>query len=233
MTERSEELAELMTVEQGKPLRAARNEVRYAADFLLWFAEEGKWAYGEVIPSANAAQRMLVLHRPVGVVAAITPWNYPVSMITRRSAPALAGCTIVLKPAEQTPLCATAVFQLLQEAGVPDGVASLVTTSDPGPVGEAFLGDPRVRKLSYTGSTEVGMQLAGRAAGAMKRVSVELGSHAPFIVFDDADPFTRPKAPPSSSSSTPARRASIPTVSSSSAPSPRRFGPSWAPGWPR
>ena len=189
MTERAEQLAELMTAEQGKPLRAARNEVRYAADFLLWFAEEGKRAYGEVIPSANAAQRMFVLHRPIGVVAAITPWNYPVSMITRKVAPALAaGCTIVLKPAEQTPLCATAVFHLLREAGVPDGVANLVTTSDPVPVGDALLADPRVRKLSFTGSTEVGMQLAGRAAGAMKRVSVELGGHAPFIVFADADP---------------------------------------------
>lgn len=194
LTERAEDLARLMTAEQGKPLRAARNEVRYAGDFLIWFAEEAKRINGEIIPSANAGQRFLVLQQPVGVVAAITPWNYPISMITRKVAPALAaGCAVVLKPAEQTPLCAVAVFQLLEEAGVPPGVANLVTTSTPAPVGDEFIESAKVQKLSFTGSTEVGTQLAGRATSRMKRVSVELGGHAPFIVFEDADPVRAAK----------------------------------------
>ncbi|MBB6473351.1 NAD-dependent succinate-semialdehyde dehydrogenase [Sphaerisporangium rubeum] len=189
MLERAEDLAKLMTTEQGKPLRAARTEVRYAADFLLWFAEEGKRAYGRTIPSARADQRFMVMHQPIGVVGAITPWNYPISMITRKVAPALAaGCTIVLKPAEQTPLCAVEVFRILDEAGLPPGVANLVTSEDPAPVGEVLLTDPVVGKLTFTGSTEVGKFLARRAADQMKRVSLELGGHAPFIVFEDADP---------------------------------------------
>ena len=189
MTERAEDLARLMTAEQGKPLRAARNEVRYATDFLQWFAEEAKRVYGTTIPSARGDQRFWTLHQPVGVVAAITPWNYPVSMITRKVGPALAaGCTVVLKPAEQTPLCAVAVFQLLEEAGLPPGVCNLVTTSDPAPVGQALLASDAVRKLTFTGSTEVGKSLAARAAGTVKRVSLELGGHAPFLVFADADP---------------------------------------------
>jgi succinate-semialdehyde dehydrogenase/glutarate-semialdehyde dehydrogenase len=189
MMAKREELARLMTAEQGKPLKMALTEVKYAADFLLWFAEEAKRVYGEMIPSARADQRFLVRREPVGVVCAITPWNYPVSMITRKVAPALAaGCTIVLKPAESTPLCAMAVFRILEEAGIPAGVANLVTTSDPAPVGEAFCTDPRVRKLSFTGSTEVGRRLYQAAAAQFKRVSLELGGHAPFIVFEDADP---------------------------------------------
>ncbi|WP_459940219.1 NAD-dependent succinate-semialdehyde dehydrogenase [Deferrisoma palaeochoriense] len=189
MVDRSEALARLMSREQGKPLRAARNEVGYAADFLLWFAEEAKRAYGRVIPSPRAGQRFLALRQPVGVVAAITPWNYPVSMITRKVAPALAaGCTVVLKPAEQTPLCAVEVFRILEEAGVPPGVANLVTASDPVPVAHAWLDDPRVRKVTFTGSTEVGKAIARRAAGGVKRVSLELGGHAPFVVFGDVDP---------------------------------------------
>ncbi len=189
MREREAALAELMTREQGKPLKAATNEVRYAADFLLWFAEEAKRMYGETIPSARADQRFIVQHQPVGVVAAVTPWNYPVSMITRKVAPALAaGCTVVLKPAEATPLCAIEVFKILQEAGVPDGVINLVTASDPAPVGEVFCTDERVRKLTFTGSTHVGKLLAARAAPQLKRVSMELGGHAPFIVYKDADP---------------------------------------------
>jgi len=189
MMESSEELAKLMTAEQGKPLKAARNEVRYAADFLIWFAEEAKRLYGRTIPSARADQRFMVTHQPVGVVGAITPWNYPISMITRKVAPALAaGCTIVVKPAEQTPLCAVEVFRILHEAGLPPGVANLVTTDDPAPVGEVFLSDRAVGKLTFTGSTEVGKLLARRAADQMKRLSLELGGHAPFIVFDDADP---------------------------------------------
>ncbi len=189
MRSRTDALAKLMTEEQGKPLKAARNEVGYAADFLLWFAEEAKRVYGETIPAPRADQRFLVLKQPVGVCAAITPWNYPISMITRKVAPALAaGCTMVVKPAEQTPLCAKAVVELMAEAGVPAGVLNLVSTSDPAPVGDAWLTDARVRKVTFTGSTEVGKHIARRAADQVKRVSLELGGHAPFIVFDDADP---------------------------------------------
>ena len=189
MMKRRPELAQLMTREQGKPLKAALNEVKYAADFLLWFAEEAKRIYGQTIPSARSDQRFLVLRQPVGVVAAITPWNYPVSMLTRKLAPALAaGCTVVLKPAEATPLCAVAVFEILHEAGIPAGVVNLVTASDPAPIGEEFCTNPAVRKLTFTGSTAVGRRLAQAAAPQLKRVSMELGGHAPFIVFDDADP---------------------------------------------
>lgn len=186
--ERAEELAQLMTREQGKPIRMARAEVRYAGDFLLWFAEEAKRVYGMTIPSARADQRFTVLRQPVGVVAAITPWNYPISMVTRKVAPAIAaGCTTVLKPAEQTPLCAVAVFQVLHDAGLPAGVANLVTAHDPAPVADVWLDSPGVRKLTFTGSTDTGILLATRAAATMKRVSMELGGHAPFLVFDDAD----------------------------------------------
>lgn len=189
MTDKLEHLARLMTREQGKPLRAARGEVRYAADFLLWYAEEAKRVYGESIPAPRADQRFMVLHQPVGVVAAVTPWNYPVSMITRKVAPALAaGCTIVLKPAEATPLCAVEVFKILHDAGIPAGVANLVTTLDPVPVGEAFTGSSLVSKITFTGSTEVGKLLSQNAAKQVKRVSMELGGHAPFIVFKDCDP---------------------------------------------
>jgi succinate-semialdehyde dehydrogenase/glutarate-semialdehyde dehydrogenase len=167
MLDRSEELARLMTQEQGKPIRAARIEVKYAADFLLWFAEEGKRVYGQTIPSARADQRFLVMHQPIGVVGAVTPWNYPISMITRKVAPALAaGCTMVL----------------------PAGVANLVTADDPRPIGEEFLTNKAVGKIAFTGSTAVGKMLARGAADQMKRISMELGGHAPFIVFEDADP---------------------------------------------
>lgn len=189
MLERKEELAQLMTEEQGKPLKAARHEVQYGADFLLWFAEEAKRVYGELIPSARTNQRFMVQYQPVGVVAAITPWNYPISMITRKVAPALAaGCTIVLKPAESTPLCAIAIFKILEEAGVPSGVINLVTTLDPKPIGHAFCTNPLVQKITFTGSTAVGKKLAQDAAPQLKRMSMELGGHAPFIVFEDADP---------------------------------------------
>jgi len=182
-------LAELMTREQGKPLKAALNEVQYAADFLRWFAEEAKRIYGETIPSARPDQRFTVRYQAVGVVAAITPWNYPISMITRKVAPALAaGCTIVLKPAEATPLCAIAVFEILHEAGLPAGVANLVTTEQPVSIGQEFCTNPKVKKLTFTGSTAVGKKLALDAAPQLKRISMELGGHAPFIVFDDADP---------------------------------------------
>lgn len=189
MLERQRELAELMTREQGKPLKASMNEVKYAADFLLWFAEEAKRVYGETIPSARSDQRFLVQKQAVGVVAAVTPWNYPISMLTRKLGPALAaGCTVVLKPAESTPLCAIAVFKILEEAGLPTGVANLVTASDPKPIGEVFCTHPAVRKLTFTGSTAVGKHLAQACAPQLKRVSMELGGHAPFIVYDDADP---------------------------------------------
>ena len=189
LTARADSLAGLMTTEQGKPLRAARTEVTYAADFLIWFAEEAKRIYGRTIPSSRPDQRFLVLHEPVGVVAAITPWNYPISMLTRKIAPALAaGCTVVLKPAEQTPLCAVEVVRILAEAGVPPGVVNLVTSNDPAPIGEEFVTNPAVAKLTFTGSTAVGKMLAGRAGFEMKRVSLELGGHAPFLVFADADP---------------------------------------------
>ena len=189
MIERKEHLARTMTAEQGKPLRAARTEVQYGADFLQWFAEEAKRVNGEIIPSARPDQRFMVLRQPVGVVAAITPWNYPISMITRKVGPALAaGCTIVLKPAEATPLCAIEMFRIFEEAGVPKGVVNLVTAADPKPVGEVFATHRAVAKLTFTGSTAVGKMLAAEAAGRMKRVSMELGGHAPFIVCQDADP---------------------------------------------
>ncbi len=189
MLERREALAKLMTDEQGKPIRMARNEVGYAADFLLWFAEEAKRVYGQTIPSARADQRFLVLRQPVGVVGAITPWNYPVSMLTRKIAPTLAaGCTIVLKPAEQTPLLAVKVFEIFEEIEVPEGVVNLITTSDPEAVGGELVTNPQVRKITFTGSTEVGTLIAQQAAKSVKRVSMELGGHAPFLVLDDADP---------------------------------------------
>ena len=189
MLERADELAWVMTTEQGKPLRTARIEVQYAADFLIWFAEEAKRVYGSTIPSSRAGQRFLVMHQPVGVVGAVTPWNYPISMLTRKIAPALAaGCTVVLKPAKQTPLCAIEVFRILHEVGVPAGVVNLVTAGQARIVGDEFLRNPLVRKLTFTGSTEVGKQLAQGAAASIKRVSLELGGHAPFIVFPDADP---------------------------------------------
>ena len=190
MGERSGELAELMTKEQGKPLRMARNEVKYAADFLLWFAEEAKRLYGSTIPSSRPDQRFLTMFQPVGVTGAITPWNYPISMLTRKAAPALAaGCTLVLKPAEQTPLCAVETWKVFEAAGIPPGVVNLVTTSDPGPVAKELLTSWDVRKITFTGSTEVGMSIAQAAAGQMKRISLELGGHAPFIVCADADPL--------------------------------------------
>ena len=189
MMEHREHLARVMTQEQGKPLKASRGEIQYGADFLLWYAEEAKRIYGETIPAPRPDQRLIVLRQPVGVVAAITPWNYPMSMITRKVAPALAaGCTVVLKPAEATPLCAVEIFKLFEKAKIPAGVVNLVTARDPVPIGETFITDPLVRKITFTGSTQVGKILAKKAAEQVKLVSLELGGHAPFIVFDDADP---------------------------------------------
>lgn len=190
MRERADDLAELMTREQGKPLRAALAEVNYGADFLRWFAEEARRLSGEWLPSARGNQRFLSIHAPVGVVAAITPWNYPQSMLTRKMGPALAaGCTIVLKPAEATPLNARAMYQVFHDAGFPPGVVNLVTTNDPAPIGHIFTSDQRIAKLTFTGSTAIGRTLASAAGASLKRVSVELGGHAPFIVFPDADPI--------------------------------------------
>jgi succinate-semialdehyde dehydrogenase/glutarate-semialdehyde dehydrogenase len=189
MMDSKEHLARVMTREQGKPLKASRGEIQYGADFLLWYAEEAKRIYGETIPAPRSDQRFIVLRQPVGVVAAITPWNYPMSMITRKVAPALAaGCTIVLKPAEATPLCAVEIFKIFEKAEIPPGVVNLVTALNPVPIGEAFTTHPVVRKVTFTGSTEVGKILAKKAADQVKHVSLELGGHAPFIVFEDADP---------------------------------------------
>ena len=189
MMDRKEDLARMMTLEQGKPLKASRGEIQYGADFLLWYAEEAKRIYGETIPAPRSDQRFMVLRQPVGIVAAITPWNYPMSMITRKVAPALAaGCTIVLKPAEATPLCAVEIFKIFEKAQIPDGVVNLVTALNPVPIGETFTTHPMVRKITFTGSTPVGKILAKKAADQVKHVSLELGGHAPFIVFEDADP---------------------------------------------
>lgn len=182
-----EDLARLMTLEQGKPLGESRGEIAYAASFIEWFAEEGKRAYGEVIPSPFPDRRLVVLKQPIGVCGAITPWNFPSAMITRKAGPALAaGCTMVLKPASMTPLSALALAELAIRAGIPAGVFNVVT-GDSGPIGKTLTDSPVVRKLSFTGSTEVGRQLMAQSAPTLKKLSLELGGNAPFIVFDDAD----------------------------------------------
>ncbi len=183
-----DDLARLMSAEQGKPLAEAAGEVVYGAAFVEWFAEEGKRVYGEIIPEHLPGRRIVVTKEPVGVVAAITPWNFPNAMITRKCAPALAaGCPVVVKPAEDTPLSALALAELADRAGLPPGVFNVVTASDPVPVGDELTANPLVRKLSFTGSTEIGKLLMARSAATMKKVSLELGGNAPFIVFDDAD----------------------------------------------
>lgn len=184
----ADDLAMILTREMGKPLSEARGEVLYGATFIEWFAEEGKRAYGDVIPSPIDGARILTLKQPIGVCAMITPWNFPSAMITRKAAPALAaGCTVVIKPAEDTPLSALALAALAEGAGIPAGVLNLVTTSDSPAVGKVLCDSPIVRKLSFTGSTEVGKILMKQSADTMKKVSFELGGNAPFIVFDDAD----------------------------------------------
>ena len=187
MLEHQEDLAQLMTAEQGKPLAEARGEIAYAASFVEWFAEEGKRIYGDVIPTPLEDRRLLVIKEPVGVVAAITPWNFPSSMITRKVAPALAaGCTVVVKPASKTPFSALALCVLAERAGFPPGVINLVTGSAQ-TIGPVLTSHPDVRKLSFTGSSAVGKQLMKECADTLKKVSFELGGNAPFIVFDDAD----------------------------------------------
>jgi len=187
LMENQEDLALLMTAEQGKPMAESRGEIAYAASFFEWFAEEAKRIYGDVIPQTIASQRLVVIKQPVGVVAAITPWNFPSAMITRKAGAALAaGCTMVVKPATATPFSALAIAKLAQEAGVPAGVFNVVTGSSSA-IGGELTANPIVRKLTFTGSTEVGKKLVQACAGTMKRVSMELGGNAPFIVFDDAD----------------------------------------------
>lgn len=187
MMQHQEDLAQLLTAEQGKPLSEARGEVAYAASFLEWFAEEGKRAYGDVIPTHKPDSRILVLKEPVGVVAAITPWNFPLAMVTRKLGPALAaGCTVVLKPSEETPLSAHALAVLGHEAGLPPGTINVVS-GDAAAIGGAWMASDAVRKVSFTGSTRVGKLLMRQAADTLKKVSLELGGNAPFIVFDDAD----------------------------------------------
>ncbi len=190
MTENEELLARLLTTEQGKPLAESRVEVAYAASFLEWFGEEGKRVYGDTIPTYLSDRRIVVTKEPVGVTAGITPWNFPAAMPTRKAAPALAaGCTMVLKPAEQTPLTALAIAKLGEEAGLPAGVLGIVTgnAEDAPVIGRAMTSSPIVRKLGFTGSTEVGKLLMAQCAAGVKKVSLELGGNAPFIVFDDAD----------------------------------------------
>ena len=187
MIANADDLAMIMTMEQGKPLAEAKGEVVYSASFLEWFAEEGKRVYGDTIPQNVAGRRIVVTKEPIGVVAAITPWNFPSAMITRKAAPALAaGCTVVCRPASQTPYSATALAELAERAGIPAGVFNVVTGSA-GEQGAELTSNPIVRKLSFTGSTEIGKLLMEQCAGTVKKMSLELGGNAPFIVFDDAD----------------------------------------------
>ncbi|MFP7223927.1 NAD-dependent succinate-semialdehyde dehydrogenase [Priestia filamentosa] len=187
MQDHEEELAKIMTLEMGKPLSESVGEVRYAASFIEWYAEEGKRIYGETIPAARNNQRMVVLKQPIGVVAAITPWNFPAAMITRKLGPALAsGCTIVIKPASATPLTAIKIVELCEKAGIPKGVVNLVT-GKASEISEEIMSNPKVRKVTFTGSTEIGKELMEKAAQNVTKLSLELGGHAPFIVLDDAN----------------------------------------------
>lgn len=188
LLENIDDLAALLTAEQGKPLAEAKGEILYGASFVEWFAEEARRVYGDVIPGHGRNKRIVVIKQPVGVVAAITPWNFPNAMITRKIAPALAaGCTVVVKPAEDTPLSALALAVLAEAAGVPPGVLNIVTTNDPAEVGLELTTNASVRKVSFTGSTEIGKLLMKQCADSVKKISLELGGNAPFIVFDDAD----------------------------------------------
>ncbi len=188
MRERAVEIATAMTSEQGKPLAEAKGEVEYAASFFEWFAGEAERIYGEIPSAMNTANRVMVLRQPVGVVAAITPWNFPAAMMTRKLGPAMAaGCTSVVKPASATPLTAALVLRCIEDAGAPAGVVNLVTSRDAGMVANTIFTDARVKKISFTGSTEIGKDLIRASAHQVKRLSLELGGHAPYIIFDDAD----------------------------------------------
>ncbi len=188
MMANQEDLAVIMTAEQGKPLAESRGEIAYGASFIEWFAEEAKRVYGDVVPTPQNGRRIVVLKEPIGVVAAITPWNFPNAMITRKCAPALAaGCTFIIKPAGETPLSALAIAELAHRAGIPKGVFNVVTGTAAAKIGGELTGSPLVRKFSFTGSTEIGKLLIRQCASTVKKVSMELGGNAPFIVFDDAD----------------------------------------------
>ncbi|HZO21323.1 MAG TPA: NADP-dependent succinate-semialdehyde dehydrogenase [Steroidobacteraceae bacterium] len=188
MMANQEDLATIMTAEQGKPLAESKGEIAYAASFIEWFAEEGKRLYGDLIPAHQSDKRLLVLRQPIGVVAAITPWNFPAAMITRKAGPALAaGCTFVCKPAQQTPYSALAMAELGARAGLPPGVLNLVTGKDATAIGGEMTSNPIVRKMTFTGSTSVGKKLMAQCSGTLKKLSLELGGNAPFIVFEDAD----------------------------------------------
>jgi succinate-semialdehyde dehydrogenase/glutarate-semialdehyde dehydrogenase len=186
----TEDLARIISLEQGKPLAESRDEVAYGASYVEWFAEEAVRAYGDIIPAPGPNRKLMVVKEPIGIVAAVTPWNFPLAMLARKIAPALAaGCTVVAKPAEDTPLTALALARLAEEAGVPAGVINVITTSraNAGPAVGEWLADPRVRKITFTGSTVVGKELARGSAATLKKLSLELGGNAPFIVFEDAD----------------------------------------------
>jgi succinate-semialdehyde dehydrogenase/glutarate-semialdehyde dehydrogenase len=188
MMSNQEDLAVIMTAEQGKPLAESKGEIAYAAAFIDWFAEEGKRLYGDIIPTYQADKRVLVLRQPIGVVAAVTPWNFPAAMITRKAGPALAaGCTFVCKPAQQTPYSALAMAELGRRAGIPAGVLNIVTGRQAAAIGEEMTSNPIVRKITFTGSTAIGKKLMAQSAGTLKKLSLELGGNAPFIVFEDAD----------------------------------------------
>ncbi|MEJ2667802.1 MAG: NAD-dependent succinate-semialdehyde dehydrogenase [Deinococcales bacterium] len=188
MMANEERLARSMSREMGKPIREARGEVAYAAGFVRWYAEEAKRVYGETFPSHVAGKRLMAIRQPVGPVFGVTPWNFPLAMVTRKAAPALAaGCTFILKPAEQSPLSALLLAELWLEAGGPEGTLQVLPALDPVPVSDALMSDPRIRKLTFTGSTEVGRILYGKSAATIKKISLELGGHAPYLVFDDAD----------------------------------------------
>ena len=187
MMANQEDLAVIMTTEQGKPLTESRGEIAYGASFIEWFAEEGKRIYGDTIPQHQSDKRIVVIKQPIGVCAAVTPWNFPNAMITRKAGPALAaGCTMIIKPASYTPYSALALCELAERAGIPKGVLNVVTGAS-GPIGKELTTNPIVRKFTFTGSTEVGKQLMAQCASTVKKVSLELGGNAPFIVFDDAD----------------------------------------------
>lgn len=188
MKKYKDELARIITLENGKPLEEAYGELAYAWDFVQWYAEEAKRSYGETIPASAKDKRIVVLRQPIGVVGAITPWNFPAAMVTRKLAPALAaGCTVILKPATKTPLAAAALCNIFRMAGVPDGVINFIPAERASVVSKSWMSDERIRKITFTGSTEIGKMLMEQAAGQVKKLSLELGGHAPLIVFDDAD----------------------------------------------
>ncbi len=188
MLERRDDLARLVTQENGKPFEEARKEVTFAAGYFSWFAEEARRVYGEIVPSPFPNKRLWVIKQPLGVVAAITPWNFPATMVTRKIAPALAaGCPVVLKPASATPLTALALAEILHDAGLPAGVFNVVVGRRSAPLGDEFLSNPKVRKIAFTGSTDIGKQMMAKAANQLKRVAFELGGNAPFVAFDDAN----------------------------------------------